>query len=56
VFWRSLSATPAIAEQIVGIGGKCLDVSDSAMTNGTRVNMWNCNAGTPNQRWSFGDR
>lgn len=32
--------------------GKCLDAPGSA--NGTRVHMWDCISGNPNQRWVYG--
>ncbi|MFI7578641.1 family 16 glycoside hydrolase [Micromonospora sp. NPDC049497] len=36
---------------ITGIGGKCLDVSNSATADGTKIQLWNCN-GTNAQKWS----
>ena len=41
------------ATQVVGIGGKCLDVTRGGTTNGTNVEIWTCGAGYPNQRWTI---
>jgi alpha galactosidase A-like protein/ricin-type beta-trefoil lectin protein/alpha galactosidase C-like protein len=32
--------------------GRCLDINNSATTNGTQVQLWDCNAQT-NQRWTY---
>ncbi|MEV8379158.1 family 16 glycosylhydrolase [Kribbella sp. NPDC056861] len=37
-------------QQINGIAGKCLDVAGSGTTNGTKVQIWDCN-GTGAQKW-----
>lgn len=36
---------------ITGAGGKCLDVSEAATADGTKIQLWTCN-GTGAQRWS----
>ncbi|WP_436390433.1 RICIN domain-containing protein [Amycolatopsis sp. MEPSY49] len=45
------SGTPYPAGTITGIGGKCVDVSNSGTANGTAVQLWTCNT-TPAQRWT----
>lgn len=40
------------ASEIVGYGGKCLDVRGAGTANGTSVQMWDC-ARVANQQWSF---
>jgi mannan endo-1,4-beta-mannosidase len=39
--------------QITGIGGKCIDVAGASTTNGTAVQLWDCNGSTA-QRWTIG--
>lgn len=39
--------------QIVGYGGKCVDVAGANTANGTRIQLWDCN-GTAAQRWTIG--
>ena len=58
--WLALSAFAFISlsgashgADIVGIGGKCLDVSGGANANGTVVQMWDCQPGSQSQQWSF---
>ncbi|RZT78928.1 alginate lyase [Micromonospora violae] len=49
-----VGATPAIAAAtgaITGYGGKCVDVAAAGTTNGTRVQIYDCN-GTGAQQWS----
>jgi glucosylceramidase len=41
------------AEQIMGVGGKCLDVAHGGTANGTPVEIWTCGASFPNQRWTL---
>ena len=41
------------AAEIVGIGGKCLDVKGGATINGTIVHMWDCQHGNLSQQWSL---
>ncbi|QGN49624.1 DUF1080 domain-containing protein [Micromonospora sp. WMMC415] len=36
---------------ITGTGGKCLDVSNSATADGTKIQLWTCN-GTNAQKWT----
>ncbi|MEU6162186.1 ricin-type beta-trefoil lectin domain protein, partial [Streptomyces sp. NPDC047130] len=44
---------PSGAGQIKGVGsGRCLDVPNATTTDGTQVQLWDCNNGT-NQQWSF---
>ncbi|MEV0005585.1 non-reducing end alpha-L-arabinofuranosidase family hydrolase [Micromonospora sp. NPDC050980] len=39
--------------QIVGVqSGRCIDVPNATQTNGTRVQLWDCN-GQSNQRWTY---
>jgi len=46
----------ASAEQIVGIGGKCLNVSGGVPNDGTPIILWPC-VGAPNEQWfRRGDR
>lgn len=46
------AAAPNITAPITGIGGKCIDVSNSNTANGTAVQLWDCN-GTGAQQWSL---
>jgi type 1 glutamine amidotransferase len=39
------------AGPVVGVAGKCVDVSNSATADGTKVQLWGCN-GTGAQRWA----
>jgi peptidyl-Lys metalloendopeptidase len=36
---------------MIGFGNNCLDVSGGGMANGTKVQMWQCQAGNTNQQW-----
>ncbi|MFD4524437.1 ricin-type beta-trefoil lectin domain protein [Streptomyces sp. NPDC058470] len=51
----ALSAAPAAAATgtITGLGGKCLDVAGASSTNGTAVQIYDCN-GTAAQQWTRG--
>jgi len=61
--WSALSAAAGLlafgvgnacyATQILGVGGKCLDVARGATTNGADVEIWQCGPRSPNQRWTF---
>jgi alpha-galactosidase len=43
---------PALTSRIQGVGsGRCLDVTGASQTNGTLVNIWDCN-GQSNQQWT----
>jgi len=43
---------PPISGQLVGAqSGRCLDVPNVSMTNGTQVEIWDCNGGA-NQQWT----
>jgi hypothetical protein len=43
---------PPISGPLVGAGsGRCLDVPNVSMTNGTQVEIWDCNGGS-NQQWT----
>ncbi|GHJ48972.1 beta-xylanase [Catellatospora sp. TT07R-123] len=45
--------TPGGAGRIVGVqSGRCIDVPNSSQTNGTRVQLWDCN-GQSNQQWTY---
>lgn len=45
-----LAAVPAHAENIIGLGGKCLDVQLGGTENGTKVMIWDC-TGAEAERW-----
>jgi alpha galactosidase A-like protein/ricin-type beta-trefoil lectin protein/alpha galactosidase C-like protein len=46
------TGTSNTGRQIVGTqSGRCVDVLNSATTNGTQVQLWDCN-GRPNQSWT----
>lgn len=46
------TAGPVPGRQIVGgQSGRCVDVPNSSTTNGTQVQIWDCNGAT-NQRWT----
>ncbi|WP_406341241.1 CAP domain-containing protein [Streptomyces sp. NBC_00648] len=53
-----IAAVPATAQaaqltgQVVGLGGKCLDVRGGTTGNGTPVQIYGCN-GTASQRWTY---
>ncbi|MFE9724336.1 endo-1,4-beta-xylanase [Streptomyces sp. NPDC005794] len=56
---NALNATsttpPAGSGQIKGVGsGRCLDVTGGTTTDGTQVNLWDCNDRT-NQQWTYTD-
>ncbi|GAA2582028.1 PQQ-dependent sugar dehydrogenase [Dactylosporangium fulvum] len=36
-------------------GNKCLDVAGGVNANGTKVQIWDCSDGNPNQRWTYSD-
>jgi endo-1,4-beta-xylanase len=43
---------PGDSGQIKGVGsGRCLDVPNASTTDGTQVQLWDCNSGT-NQQWT----
>ncbi|WP_446210898.1 ricin-type beta-trefoil lectin domain protein [Micromonospora sp. IBSANI012] len=42
---------PSGSGTITGIAGKCLDVSNAATADGTKIQLWTCN-GTNAQKWS----
>jgi hypothetical protein len=43
---------PPVSGQLVGAGsGRCLDVPNVSMTNGTQLEIWDCNGGS-NQQWT----
>ena len=49
----ALAATVGTPTPIVGAqSGRCLDVPNAATTNGTQVQLWDCNAQT-NQSWTY---
>ncbi|MFJ4580377.1 lectin [Streptomyces echinatus] len=51
----AITVSPAAAAtgSITGLGGKCLDVSGASSTNGTAVQLYDCN-GTAAQQWTVG--
>jgi len=47
------SPPPTGGQEIVGTGsGRCIDVPNASTTNGTQVQLWDCN-GNSNQRWTY---
>ncbi|KUL41371.1 endo-1,4-beta-xylanase [Actinoplanes awajinensis] len=49
----STSATPGTGSRILGAqSGRCVDVPSSSQTDGTRVQLYDCN-GQTNQRWTL---
>ncbi|MBB5801804.1 glucose/arabinose dehydrogenase [Saccharothrix ecbatanensis] len=40
------------ARQIVGAGGKCVDVNGGSSADGAKVQLWTCN-GQPHQKWTI---
>ncbi|KOV91484.1 lectin [Streptomyces sp. NRRL B-3648] len=51
----AITVSPAAAAtgSITGLGGKCLDVAGASSTNGTAVQLYDCN-GTAAQQWTVG--
>ncbi|MFE1300395.1 endo-1,4-beta-xylanase [Streptomyces sp. NPDC058733] len=46
---------PTTGGQIKGVGsGRCLDVPNATTTDGTQVQLWDCNGAT-NQQWTYTD-
>jgi hypothetical protein len=45
-------AGTAHAGDVVGLGGKCLDVKGKKSDDGTPTQLWQCNGG-PNQKWQY---
>jgi non-reducing end alpha-L-arabinofuranosidase len=46
-------STGGTGQQIVGTGsGRCIDVPNASTSNGTQVQIWDCN-GNSNQRWTY---
>jgi endo-1,4-beta-xylanase len=44
---------PSGSGQVKGVGsGRCLDVPNASTTDGTQVQLWDCNNGT-NQQWTY---
>lgn len=39
--------------QIKVFGNKCLDVTDGNDSNGTKLQIWSCYDGNPNQLWQY---
>ncbi|MFF5052253.1 ricin-type beta-trefoil lectin domain protein [Micromonospora sp. NPDC000663] len=48
---QSGGGTPQGGQLVGGQSGRCADVPNSATTNGTQVQLWDCGGGT-NQRWT----
>jgi hypothetical protein len=47
----NVSPTPTPTQEIMGAGsGRCVDVPNGSTTNGTQVQLWDCNGGA-GQRW-----
>ncbi|QKW22363.1 RICIN domain-containing protein [Kitasatospora sp. NA04385] len=51
---RTVQATGSPQGHLVGLAGKCADVSDGDTANGTPVQLWDC-AAVPAQQWTFTD-
>jgi cytochrome c len=50
LFMLFTTSTICAAAEMVGIGGKCLDVQGGSSADGTPVILWSCH-GRENQRW-----
>ncbi|MFG1672936.1 RICIN domain-containing protein [Micromonospora sp. NPDC049282] len=48
---QSGGGTPSGGQLVGGQSGRCVEVPNSATTNGTQVQLWDCSSGT-NQRWT----
>ena len=48
----AFSAAPASADQIVGLAGKCLNVSGANSADGTPIILYRCE-GYDNEEWEF---
>jgi non-reducing end alpha-L-arabinofuranosidase len=47
------SPPPSGGQEIVGTGsGRCIDVPNASTSNGTQLQVWDCN-GNSNQRWTY---
>jgi beta-glucanase (GH16 family) len=47
-------STPSSGQTIAGPGGKCVDVSgDDTGTDGTAVQLWDCQSGAKDQHWTW---
>jgi hypothetical protein len=46
------SGTPTGRQIVGGQSGRCVDVPNSSTTNGTQVQLWDCN-GQANQSWTY---
>jgi non-reducing end alpha-L-arabinofuranosidase len=52
-YGSSGSSTGGSGQEIVGsASGRCIDVPNATTTNGTQVQLWDCN-GNSNQRWTY---
>ncbi|SDH86351.1 PKD domain-containing protein [Actinokineospora alba] len=45
------TAGPPPAKQIIGVGGKCVDVNNNGSVDGSKIQLWTCNGGN-NQKWT----
>jgi len=51
--WTVSGSTPTGGQEIVGTAsGRCIDVPNATTSNGTQVQLWDCN-GNSNQRWTY---
>jgi poly(3-hydroxybutyrate) depolymerase len=50
-FGGGSSPPPSTSALVNAAAGRCLDVPNSSQTNGTQVELWDCNGGA-NQRWT----
>lgn len=50
--WSGTPGSGPGTGQITGLAGKCMDVAGASSTNGTAVQLWDCN-GSGAQRWSL---
>jgi hypothetical protein len=50
-YWRAVTQSPS-SGQIVGYGGKCVDIAGANTANGTAIQLYDCN-GTNAQKWTI---
>ena len=48
---RTTTTSPSRTGLIIGYGGLCLDVTNASTSDGTALELWDCND-TPNQEWT----
>ncbi|GIG00562.1 ricin-type beta-trefoil lectin domain protein [Catellatospora citrea] len=51
---KALNTSPPPGQRIIGPGGKCVDVAaDDTGGNGAAVQLWDCQAASGDQRWTW---